>query len=182
MRWRRFGDASTSRRRRVSNALGSHRRRVGDATPMRHQQRVGVASATRRHRVVSGVASASSRRCAGGATRRHRLARQRACVLSARRRRRVGTRRVALSGWRGEKMMLKTCQSIWRVRQGVSDALVTRGRRIGVASAMRCRIGDASAMRSVGAGSVALVVWRSEEMMLKSRQAMGTVRQGVGDG
>ena len=75
--------------------------------------------------------------------------------------------------------MLKTCQAMGRVRQGVGYASMTRGRRIGVASAMRCRIGDASAMRSVGAGSVALVVWRSEEMMLKSRQAMGPVRQGV---
>ena len=162
---RRVGDAFATRQQLVG--VVSYRRRVGDVSARRWggvgdasatrwrcdadvssaTRCIGVASATRRHRVVS----ASRQRLVGAASAARRVgnASPDDAPVSYQRGARVDARRVALSGWRGEKMMLKTCQSIWRARQGAGDALVTRGRRIGVASAMRFPIGDASAMRRV---------------------------------
>jgi hypothetical protein len=67
-------------------------------------------------------------------------------------------------------------------RRCVGDG--SRQRRVGDASASRRRrVDDASAirLRRVGAQRVALVRWRGEEMLLKTSQAMGRVRQGVDD-
>jgi len=93
---------------------------------VKHRRRVGNISATRRRRVVGAFA----------------MRRRYVCVLL-----RFGARCVALVGWQGEEMILKTSEAMERVRQGTGDASMTLGRRIGLASAMRCRIGDASAMR-----------------------------------
>ena len=178
-RWRCVGDASVTNRRLVGDASTSRRLRAGVASATHRRSDADASSATRWRCV--GTTSCRRRVSDESAPRRRRVASPARCVgnaspgnASASYRR--GTASRGASGWRCQEMMMKTCQAIGRARQDVGDTSMTRGRRIGVASAMLCRIGDASAMRRVGAGCVALVVWRGEEMMLRSRQAMGRVR------